>query len=64
MWQVPLSPLGWPALAWITAMAIVDGTYSAFLIPLGVAFHFKPSHFSWYTPFNLAAGAVPPTLEC
>jgi hypothetical protein len=44
-------------LIWNAWMAIVDGTYSAFLIPLGIAFHWKPKQFMWYTPINLAAGA-------
>eukprot|EP00884_Botryococcus_braunii_P020699 jgi/Botrbrau1/7312/Bobra.247_3s0007.1 len=57
-WDVPFSPFGWPMLTWNSIMAFVDATYSAFLIPLGVAFHFRPTHFTWYTPLNVAAGAM------
>ncbi len=56
-WQVPFSPFDRSMLIWNAWMAIVDGTYSAFLIPLGIAFHWKPRQFMWYTPINLAAGA-------
>ena len=37
-------------------MTLVDATYTAFIVPLGVAFHFKAIHFSWYNALDIAAG--------
>jgi hypothetical protein len=37
----------------------VDATYTAFIVPLGVAFHFKAMHFSWYNAVDIAAGKCP-----
>ena len=34
----------------------VDATYTAFLVPIGIAFHFKAEHFSWYNAIDIAAG--------
>lgn len=34
----------------------VDATYTAFLVPIGIAFHFKAQYFSWYNGVDIAAG--------
>ena len=34
----------------------VDATYTAFLVPMGIAFHFKAQYFSWYNAVDIAAG--------
>ena len=43
---------------WQTSIAFVDATYSAFLIPIGIAFHWDSLHFSWYNAINFVAGRV------
>ena len=35
---------------------LVDATYTAFLVPIGIAFHFKAQTFSWYNAVDIAAG--------
>ncbi len=37
----------------------VDATYTAFLVPMGIAFHFKAQYFSWYNAVDIAAGKQP-----
>ena len=39
----------------------VDATYTAFLVPIGIAFHFKAEHFSWYNAIDIAAGKASQT---
>jgi len=34
----------------------VDATYTAFIVPIGIAFHFKAQYFSWYNAVDIAAG--------
>lgn len=35
----------------------VDATFTAFLVPIGIAFHFRAQYFSWYNALDIAAGA-------
>lgn len=42
-------------------MTLVDATYTAFIVPLGIAFHFKAIHFSWYNAIDIAAGKYYPS---
>ena len=44
------------ALAWSIITMFVDATYTAFLVPMGIAFHFKAQYFSWYNAVDIAAG--------
>lgn len=44
------------ALAWSLITMLVDATYTAFLVPIGIAFHFKAQTFSWYNAVDIAAG--------
>ena len=47
------------ALAWSIITMFVDATYTAFLVPMGIAFHFKAQYFSWYNAVDIAAGKQP-----
>ncbi|BDA43675.1 probable potassium voltage-gated channel subfamily H member 7 [Coccomyxa sp. Obi] len=51
-----IHPLSRVAMSWYFFMTLVDATYTAFIVPLGVAFHFKAIHFSWYNAIDIAAG--------
>ena len=42
---------------------LVDATYTAFLVPIGIAFHFKAQTFSWYNAVDIAAGK-PRRMSC
>ena len=45
------------------AMLIVDGTYTAFLVPLFIAFRPQPDVFDWTNVVDWVAG-MPPLLPC
>ncbi len=61
---VPRQRCRWPtihpmskfALAWSLITMLVDATYTAFLVPIGIAFHFRAETFSWYNAVDIAAG--------
>ena len=51
-----IHPISKIALTWSLITMAVDATYTAFLVPIGIAFHFKAEHFSWYNAIDIAAG--------
>ena len=52
-----IHPLSRPAMAYSMLITLVDSTYTAFLVPLGVAFQFNAESFSWYNAVDIAGGA-------
>ncbi|KAK9816960.1 hypothetical protein WJX72_007507 [[Myrmecia] bisecta] len=53
-----LNPFSKFAIAWYTLMCIVDATYSAFLVPLDLAFNESPQYLSWLSIIDFIAGAL------
>jgi len=51
-----IHPLSRTATAWYTFTTLVDATYTAFIVLLVIAFHFKATHFSWYNAVDISAG--------
>jgi hypothetical protein len=44
-------------MAYSMLITLVDSTYTAFVVPLGVAFQFNAQSFSWYNAVDIAGGA-------
>ena len=57
----PLSPFSKFARGWQMLITLVDATYSAFLIPIAIAFNWNDRYFSWYNGIDIAAGGILPT---
>lgn len=53
-WQVSV----WQGIV----MTVVDGTYSAFLVPISIAFSSDLNHWSWTTIVDVVAGAQHPWI--
>lgn len=51
-----IHPMSKFALVWSLITMSVDATYTAFIVPIGIAFHFKAQYFSWYNAVDIAAG--------
>ena len=43
-------------------MTILDGTYSAFLVPISIAFSSDLNHWGWTTIIDTVAGKLQPCL--
>jgi hypothetical protein len=44
------------AIVWACLTTFVDATYTAYIVPLGIAFQFNVIKFSWYNGVDIAAG--------
>lgn len=43
---------------------IMDGTYSAFIVPISIAFEVNLSTWSWVTICDMVAGGIEPEAAC
>ena len=60
-----IHPLSRGTLAYNCLVTIVDATYTAFIVPIGIAFQYDAKHFSWYNAIDIAAGATAmPLAKC
>ncbi len=55
---VPFLPSDTVILVWGILVSLVDATYSAFFIPLSLAFHYQLAIHPAYTYINWAAGVL------
>ena len=52
-------PLSRTALVYNCLVTMVDATYTAFIVPIGIAFQYDAKEFTWYNAIDIAAGAAP-----
>lgn len=55
-------PLSRTALIYNALVTVVDATYTAFIVPIGIAFQYDAKEFSWYNAIDIAAGAAPSVI--
>lgn len=57
-----IHPLSRPALFYVALITLVDATYTAFVVPIGIAFQYQVDNFSWFNALDIAGGAI--QLSC
>jgi hypothetical protein len=59
--RVPaLHPLSRPALFYVAFITLVDATYTAFVVPIGIAFQYQVDTFTWFNAVDIAGGESQP----